>query len=59
VGLERAHWGWSGATGSEGVAGTVEEEQGRSGTRKKKEKKEMVTDRWGRAGGMTEKRRND
>jgi hypothetical protein len=22
---------------------------------KKKEKKEMVTDRWGRAGGMTEK----
>jgi hypothetical protein len=41
------------------VAGTVQEEQGRSGTRKKKEKKEIVTDRWGRAGGMTEKRRND
>jgi hypothetical protein len=25
--------------------------------RKKKEKKEMVTDRWGQAGGMTEKER--
>jgi hypothetical protein len=33
----------------------VETEQRRSGTRKKKEKKEMVTDRWGRAEGMTEK----
>jgi hypothetical protein len=47
--------GRSGATGSEGAAGTVETEQRRSGTRKKKEKKEMVTDRWGRAEGMTEK----
>jgi hypothetical protein len=37
----------------------VEEEQRRSGTRKKKEKKEMVTDRWGQAGGMTENRKND
>jgi hypothetical protein len=27
-----------------------------AGAWKKKEKKEMVTDRWGRAGGMTEKR---
>jgi hypothetical protein len=35
----------------------AEEKQGRSGTRKKKEKKEMVTDRWGQAGGMTEKER--
>jgi hypothetical protein len=26
-------------------------------TRKKKEKKEMVTDRWGQTGGMTEKER--
>jgi hypothetical protein len=57
--------GRSGATGSEGAARTAEMEQRRSGTRKKKEKKEMVTDRWGRAEemtekeGMTEKRRND
>jgi hypothetical protein len=59
VGLERAHWGRSGATGSEGAAGNVEEEQGRSGMRKKKEKKAMVTDRWGQAEGMTENRKND
>jgi hypothetical protein len=54
VGLERAHWGRSGATGSEGAAGTVEEEQGRSGMRKKEERRRGA-DRWGRAGGMTEK----
>jgi hypothetical protein len=32
----------------------VEEEQGRSGTRKKKERRRGA-DRWGQAGGMTEK----
>jgi hypothetical protein len=32
----------------------VEEEQGRSGTRKKKERRRGAN-RWGRAGGMTEK----
>jgi hypothetical protein len=30
-----------------------------AGAGKKKEKKEMVTDRWGQAEGMTENRRND
>jgi hypothetical protein len=48
--VERGH-------GQQEAAGTAEEKQGRSGTRKKKENKEMVTDRWGQAGGMTEKER--
>jgi hypothetical protein len=30
-----------------------------TGAGKRKEKKEMVTDRWGQAEGMTENRRND
>jgi hypothetical protein len=48
VGLERAHWGRSGAMGSGGAAGMAEEEQRRSGTRKKKERR-MGADRWDRA----------
>jgi hypothetical protein len=58
VGLEHAHRAERGH-GQRGAAGAAEMEQRRSGTRKKKEKKEMVTDRWGRAEGMTEKEGND
>jgi hypothetical protein len=52
---ETGQWASSMLTGgSEGAAGTAEEGQGRSGMRKKKERR-RAADRWGRAEGMTEK----
>jgi hypothetical protein len=41
-------------SGRDGGGGTR-----RTGVEKKKERKEMVTDRWGQAEGMTENRKND
>jgi hypothetical protein len=52
LGAERGH-GQRGS-GRDGGGGTE-----RTGAEKKKERKEMVTDRWGQAEGMTENRRND
>jgi hypothetical protein len=49
---ERGH-GQRGS-GRDGGGGTE-----RTGAEKKKERKEMVTDRWGQAEGMTKNRRND
>jgi hypothetical protein len=49
---ERGH-GQRGS-GRDGGGGTE-----RTGAEKKKERKEMVTNRWGQAEGMTENRKND
>jgi hypothetical protein len=50
--VERGH-GQRGR-GRDGGGGTE-----RTGAKKKKERKEMVTDRWGQAKGMTENRKNN